>query len=40
LTISLDTSGLCTLEDDMNTLLLNPKITYNYPNNNLEKELE
>ena len=40
LCVSVDTSNLYTLDDDMNSLLLNPKITYNYPYNNLEKELE
>ena len=40
LSIGVDTSGLYTLDDEMNLFLLNPKITYNYPNNNLEKELE
>ena len=40
LTIGIDTSGLYTLDDEMNLFLLNPKITYNYPYNNLEKELE
>ena len=40
LSVSIDTTTLNTLEDDMNYLLLNPKITYNYPYNNLEKELE
>ena len=40
LSVSIDTTILNTLEDDLNSLLLNPKITYNYPYNNLEKELE
>ena len=40
LSVSIDTTVLNSLEDDINTLLLNPKITYNYPYNNLEKELE
>jgi hypothetical protein len=40
LCVSVDTPNLYTLDDDMNSLLLNPKITYNYPYNNLEKELE
>ena len=40
LTIGIDTSGLYTLGDDMKNFILNPKITYNYPFNNLEKELE
>ena len=40
LSVSIDTSILYTLDDDMNSLLLNPKITYNYPYNNLEKDLE
>ena len=40
LCVSVDTSGLYTLDDDMTSLLLNPKITYNYPFNNLENELE
>ena len=40
LSIGIDTSGLYTLDDEMNIFLLNPKITYNYPYNNLEKELE
>ena len=40
LCVSLDTSGLYTLDDDMNSLLLHPKITYNYPFNNSENELE
>jgi hypothetical protein len=35
-----DTSGLYSLEDDMLILLLNPKITYNYPFNKMERELE
>lgn len=40
LCISIDTSGLYTLDNEMNSLLLNPKISYNYPYNNLEKDLE
>ena len=40
LCVSLDTSGLYSLDDEINSLLLNPKITFNYPNNNLEKELD
>jgi len=40
LCVSVDTSGLYTLDDDIQSLLLNPKITYNYPFNNLENELE
>jgi hypothetical protein len=40
LCVGLDTSGLYTLDDDMNSLLLHPKITYNYPFNNSENELE
>ena len=40
LSVSVDTSGLYSLEDDMLILLLNPKITYNYPFNKMERELE
>ena len=40
LCVSVDTSELYTLDDDIQSLLLNPKITYNYPFNNLENELE
>ena len=40
LCVSVDTPNLYILDNDMNSLLLNPKITYNYPYNNLEKELE
>lgn len=40
LSVGIDTSGLYTLDDTMKSLILNPKITYNYPLNNLEKELE
>ena len=40
LSVSIDTTELYTLDDEMNLLLLNPKITYNYPYNILEKELE
>ena len=40
LCVSIDTTGLYTLDDTMNSFILNPKITYNYPFNNLEKELE
>ena len=40
LSVSVDTSGLYSLEDEMLILLLNPKITYNYPFNKMERELE
>ena len=40
LSVGIDTSGLYTLDDTMKSLILNPKITYNYPLNNLEKDLE
>jgi len=40
LCVSVDTSGLYSLDDEMNILLLNPKITYNYPFNKMERELE
>ena len=40
LCVSVDTSILYTLDDDISSILLNPKITYNYPYNNSEKELE
>ena len=40
LCVSIDTSGLYSLDNDMKVLLLNPKITYNYPYNKMERELE
>lgn len=40
LSVGIDTSGLYTLDDTMKSLILNPKIRYNYPLNNLEKDLE
>ena len=40
LCLGIDTSFLHTLDEDLKVLSLNPKITYNYPYNNLEKELE
>lgn len=40
LCVSVDTSGLYSLDDEMKILLLNPKITYNYPFNKMERELE
>lgn len=40
LSIGIDTSGLYTLDDEMNYFILNPKINYNFPFNNLENELE
>ena len=40
LCIGIDTTGLNSLDDEMNNFILNPKITYNYPFNNLENELE
>ena len=40
LSVGIDISGLYTLDDTMKSLILNPKITYNYPLNNLEKDLE
>jgi len=40
LSVGIDTSGLYTLDDTIKSLILNPKITYNYPFNNLEKDLE
>ena len=40
LSIGIDTSGLYTLDDEMTNFILNPKINYNFPFNNLENELE
>ena len=40
LSIGIDTSGLYTLDDEMFEFILNPKITYNFPFNNSENELE
>ena len=40
LSVSADTSCLYSLDDDMKILILNPKITYNYPYNKKERELE
>ena len=40
LSVSVDTSCLYSLDDDMKILILNPKITYNYPFNKKERELE
>ena len=40
LSIGIDTSGLYTLDDEMNNFIINPKINYNFPFNNLENELE
>jgi hypothetical protein len=40
LCVSVDTSGLYSIDDEMTILLLNPKITYNYPFNKMERELE
>ena len=40
LCVGIDTSGLYSLDNDMEVLLLNPKITYNYPYNKSERELE
>ena len=40
LSVSVDTSCLYALDDDMKILILNPKITYNYPFNKKERELE
>ena len=40
LCVSVDTSCLYSLDDEMEILLLNPKITYNYPFNKMERELE
>ena len=40
LCVSIDTSGLYSLDNEMEVLLLNPKITYNYPFNKMERELE
>ena len=40
LSIGIDTSGLYTLDEEIPNLILNPKITYNFPLNNLENELE
>ena len=40
LCVSIDTSGLYSLDNEMKILLLNPKITYNYPYNKMERELE
>ena len=40
LCVSIDTSGLYSLDNDMKVLLLNPKITYNYPFNKMERELD
>ena len=40
LCIGIDTTGLNTLDDQMISFIMNPKITYNFPFNNVEKELE
>ena len=40
LSVSVDTSCLYSLEDDMTNLILNPKINYNFPFNKKERELE
>ena len=40
LIVSVDTSGLYSLDDEMDILILNPKITYNYPFNKKERELD
>jgi hypothetical protein len=40
LCLGIDTSGLYTLDDDMKNFILNPKITFDFPVNNLENELE
>ena len=40
LSVSVDTSCLYSLDDDMKILILNPKINYNYPFNKKERELE
>ena len=40
LIVSVDTSGLYSLDDEMEILILNPKITYNYPFNKKERELD
>ena len=40
LSIGIDTSGLNTLDEEMKNFILNPKINYNFPLNNLENELE
>ena len=40
LSVSVDTSYLYSLEDDMKILILNPTINYNYPFNKKERELE
>ncbi len=40
LSVSVDTSYLYSLDDEMDILLLNPKIIYNYPFNKMERELE
>ena len=40
LSVSVDTSCLYSLEDDMTILILNPKINYNFPFNKKERELE
>ena len=40
LSVSVDTSGLYSLDNEMEILLLNPKIIYNYPYNKKERELE
>lgn len=40
LSVSVDTSALYSLDDEMQILLLNPKIIYNYPFNKMERELE
>jgi len=40
LSVSVDTSGLYSLDDDMKILILNPTINYNYPFNKKERELE
>ena len=40
LSVSVDTTYLYSLDDEMDILLLNPKIIYNYPLNKIERELE
>jgi len=40
LSVSVDTSCLYSLDDDMKILILNPKIIYNYTYNKKERELE
>ena len=40
LSIGIGTSGLNTLDEEMKSFILNPKIKYNFPLNNLENELE